>query len=192
MQTETFVKLHGTVEVDETYIGGKMRNKSKKARAALQGASTDNKTPVLGMIERGGRVSALALPHTKARLATVMPILRRSIHEDATVYTDAAQLYRHVNEYFMAHSSVNHSTDEYVRYSGGSPVHTNTIECFWAVLKRTLAGTYISTRPWHLDRYLDEQVYRFNERKNTDGPRFAKALKGADGRRLTYRHLTTR
>jgi transposase-like protein len=178
--------------VDETYIGGKMRNKSKKVRAQLRGDSAENKTPVLGMVERGGRVSALAIPGPKARIETVLPILRRRIHEDATLYTDAARLYDHVNEYFMAHSSVNHSADEYVRYAGGSPVHTNTIECFWAVLKRTLAGTYISTRPWHLDRYLDEQVYRFNERENTDGPRFAKALKGADGRRLTYRRLTGR
>jgi hypothetical protein len=76
--------------LNETYIGGKMPNTFQKARAALQDDSTDNKTPVLGMIERGGRVSALALPHTKARLATVMPILRRLIHRD--VYTDAAQL----------------------------------------------------------------------------------------------------
>lgn len=188
MRTETFEKLSGMVEVDETYIGGKMRNKPKRVRQALHGDSVDNKTPVLGMIERGGRVSALMLPDPKARFNTVYPIMQRTISHEATIVTDSAHLYKNMIEYFNAHLSVNHSADEYVRGSA----HTNTIECFWSILKRTLGGTYIATRPWHLDRYLDEQMFRFNERKNTDGPRFAAALRGADGRRLTYAGLTLR
>jgi hypothetical protein len=118
----------------------------------------------------------------------MLPVLRESIHHDATLYTDSAQLYTHINEYFLKHASVNHSALEYVRGS----VHTNTIESFWAVLKRTIGGTYIAPRPWHLDRYLDEQIFRFNERKNDDGPRFVKAVKGADGKRLTYKSLTAK
>lgn len=75
--------------------------------------------------------------------------------------------------------------EEYVRGN----VHTNNIECFWAVLKRTIGGTYTHVNPRHLDRYLAEQVFRFDERENTDGPRFAKATKQADGKRLTYKAL---
>jgi transposase-like protein len=82
-------------------------------------------------------------------------------------------------------ASVNHELSEYVRGN----VHTNNIECFWSVLKRTIGGTYTHVHPRHLDRYLAEQVYRFNERENEDGPRFAKATKGADGKRLTYKAL---
>ncbi len=136
------------------------------------------------MVERGGRVRAWTVPDTQH--ATLLPKLRASIDHDATVYTDASTLYTHINEYFLTHSSVNHSIEEYVRGN----VHTNNIECFWAVLKRTIGGTYIHVHPRHLDRYLAEQVYRFDERKNTDGPRFAKAAKRADGRRLTWKALT--
>jgi hypothetical protein len=105
---------------------------------------------------------------------------------DATVHTDSSVLYTHINEYFMQHAAVNHKLKEYVRGN----VHTNNIECFWSVLKRTIGGTYIHVNPRHLDRYLAEQVFRFDERENEDGPRFVKATKRADGKRLTYRALT--
>jgi ISXO2-like transposase domain len=83
---------------------------------------------------------------------------------------------------------VNHSLREYVKGN----VHTNNIECFWAVLKRTLGGTYIQVNARHLDRYLQEQAFRFNERESDDGPRFVKAVKKADGKRLTYKALTAK
>ena len=86
----------------------------------------------------------------------------------------------------MTHASVNHNFEEYVRGN----IHTNNIESFWAVLKRTIGGTYTHVNPAHLDRYLAEQVFRFDERANGDGPRFAKAVKGSDGKRLTYAALT--
>jgi transposase-like protein len=178
--------LGGIVEVDETYIGGKERNKPISVRRGLRsGNPVDDKTPVFGMVERGGNVRAWSLPENKARAHRVVPLMQRNIHHDATVYTDAASLYTHINEYFLQHLKVNHSASEYVR----GEVHTNSIENFWSVLKRTLTGTYIAARPKHLDRYLAEQVFRFNERKNDDGHRFAKALKGADGRGLTYKSL---
>jgi len=184
-QAEQFDMLKGTVEADETYIGGKWQNKSLAQRKAIgrRGHSRDAKTPVFGIVERNGRVRAWAVNNVSAK--TLLPKLRESIDRDSTVYTDAAFLYTHINEFFLEHSSVNHSIEEYVRGN----VHTNTIECFWSVLKRTIGGTYIHVNPRHLDRYLSEQVFRFDERKNDDGPRFVKAVKGADRRRLTYRML---
>jgi transposase-like protein len=195
MQDDTLSMLTGTVEVDEAYIGGKHKNKSLAKRRELQERRNargvtkdwlDDKTAVLGMVERGGRVRAWTVPHVSHK--TLLPKLGASIHPDATVYTDASTLYTHINQYFLHHSSVNHTIEEYVRGN----VHTNNIECFWAVLKRTIGGTYIHVNPRHLDRYLSEQVYRFDERENDDGPRFAKAVKRADGRRLTWKVLTNK
>jgi transposase-like protein len=190
MQSDSFeTPLSGTVEVDEAFIGGKWHNKPLKVR---RGGNTgrqqhwESKAAVLGMVERGGRVRAWAVPNVQHK--TLLPKLRASIHPDATVYTDGADLYRHINEFFLHHSSVNHSIEEYVRGN----VHTNNIECFWAVLKRTIGGTYTHVHPRHLDRYLAEQVFRFDERENDDGPRFAKATKGADGKRLTYKALISK
>lgn len=193
MQADAFDMLTGTVEVDEAYIGGKHKNKSLKKRRALHDRRVargitndprDEKTAVLGMVERSGRVRAWTIPGDVSH-KKLLPKLLGSIHHDATIYTDASGLYKHINEYFLTHSSVNHSIEEYVREN----VHTNTIECFWSVLKRTIGGTYIHVNPRHLDRYLSEQVFRFDERKNDDGPRFVKAVKGSDRRRLTYRML---
>jgi hypothetical protein len=95
--------------------------------------------------------------------------------------------FTYIGKEFANHDWVNHSL-EYVRGN----VHTNNIECFWSVLRRTLGGTYIHVSPRHLQRYLGEQVFRFNERKNDDGPRFKEALKGADSKRLTYKNLTAK
>jgi transposase-like protein len=195
MQSDEFGMFTGTVEVDEAYIGGKHKNKSLSKRRELRerrmarglaGDNRDEKTAVLGMVQRGGKVRAWKVPDVQHH--TVLPVLRDSIHHDATVYTDSSVLYTHINEFFLTHSSVNHSIEEYVRGN----VHTNTIECFWAVLKRTIGGTYIHIHPRHLDRYLSEQVYRFDERKNDDGPRFAGVVKRADGRRLSWKVLTSK
>ena len=189
MQDDTFDMLTGTIEVDEAYIGGRWDRMSAGRRRKLEAAGKNAysaKTTVFGMVERGGRVRAWKVADTTHK--TLLPKLGASIHHDATVYTDASELYVHINEYFLHHSSVNHSLKEYVRGN----VHTNNIECFWAVLKRTIGGTYTHVSPKHLDRYLAEQVYRFDERKNHDGPRFAKAAKRADGKRLTYKALTAK
>jgi transposase-like protein len=188
-------KLTGTVESDEAYIGGHYESMNRKRRRAIEKAGQtvySSKTAVIGMVEREkpdgrkGRVRAFTVPNVSAK--TLLPKLLDSIHQDATLYTDEATLYTHINEFFLKHASVNHGLKEYVKGN----VHTNNIECFWAVLKRTIGGTYTHVNPRHLDRYLAEQVYRFNERENTDGPRFAKATKGADGKRLTYKALTAK
>lgn len=188
MEDDAFDFLKGTVEADETYIGGKWENRSNRERMSRTSKSqwADSKTPVFGIVERKGRVRAWKVPNLTHK--TLLPKLRASIHPDATLYTDSATLYTHINEFFLTHSSVNHTLREYVR----GEVHTNNIESFWAVLKRTIGGTYTHVSPRHLDRYLAEQVFRFDERRNTDGPRFAKAAKGADGKRLTYKALTAK
>ena len=186
MQSESYeTKLTGTVEADETYIGGKWENRPKaKRKHRSRQAVIAAKVAVFGMVERGGRVRAWKVSDVAGK--TLLPKLQASVHHDATVYTDSANVYKHVNEYFLQHSYVNHSAEEYVR----GDVHTNTIEGFWSCLKRTIGGTYTHVSPQHLDRYLSEQVFRFDERKNDDGPRFAKAVKGADEKRLTYKALT--
>jgi transposase-like protein len=187
MTDDAFDFLKGTVEADETYIGGKWENKPKRKRAfRTLKAARDAKTPVFGVVERGGRVRAWKVDNVTAK--TLLPKMRESIDPDATLYTDSATLYTHINEYFLMHSSVNHSLEEYARGN----VHTNTIECFWSVLKRTIGGTYTHVHPRHLDRYLAEQIFRFDERYNKDGPRFVKAAKRADGKRLTYKALTAK
>lgn len=186
MTTKTFErKFAGVVEADETYVGGKIRNKKRKERVKLRGHFSDDKTAVFGIIERGGNVVAYTVPN--AQQDTLLPILRQHVHHDATLYTDAARTYWSMDEHFLVHQMVNHHVYEYVR----GAAHTNTIENFWSCLKRTLAGTYISTRPFHLDAYLSEQTFRFNERKDDDGGRFAKAIKAVDGCRLTYAALTS-
>jgi transposase-like protein len=195
MYDESNEQLTGTVEADEAYIGGKWENMNRKRRRAIEKGGltpTTSKAIVVGMIERRkadgrkGRVRAYAVP--EAAHKTLLPLLTKSIDHNATLYTDESSLYTHINEFFLKHASVHHKLKEYVKGN----VHTNNIECFWAVLKRTIGGTYTHVHPRHLDRYLAEQVYRFNERENSDGPRFAKATKGADGKRLTYKALTAK
>jgi transposase-like protein len=189
MQDEAFDKLRGVIEADEAYIGGKISSMSNKRRKALKDSGKtaySNKQAVLGVVERKGRVRAWTVPNLT--LKSLLPKIRESIDQDATLYTDSAMHYRDINEYVLHHEAINHELHEYVRGN----VHTNNIECFWAVLKRTLGGTYIHVNTRHLDRYLQEQAFRFNERENQDGPRFAKATKGADGKRLTYKALTAK
>lgn len=169
-----------------------MNRKRRRAVEKSGQSAYASKAPVIGMVERNrpdgrkGRVRAFAVPGMSHK--ALLPVLKKSIHQDATLYTDESQLYVHISEFFLKHASVNHSVKEYVKGN----VHTNNIECFWSVLKRTIGGTYTHVSPRHLDRYLAEQVFRFNERENDDGPRFVKAAKGADGKRLTYKALTAK
>lgn len=184
MQAESFEAFSGEVEADETYIGPSARSvnrygdKSKKARGPAY-----RKTIVMGIRERGkgGKVRAMVVKDTKR--GTLLPHLAQSVVPGSTIYTDALGSYHDLRHAYV-HEVINHAE----RYVAGK-VHTNSIENFWSVLKRTLGGTYICPRPQHLDRYLDEQIFRYNDREIEDGPRFAKAAKGADGKRLTYKAL---
>ncbi len=124
----------------------------------------------------------MVVPNTK--MLTLHSRLRDNVESGSTLYTDGWKAYQ-AEKYRYVHRVIDHAV-EYVR----GDVYTNNIECFWSVLKRTIKGTYICPRPKHLDRYLDEQVFRFNNREEKDGCRFTLALKGADSKRLTYNGLT--
>jgi transposase-like protein len=186
MREGTFEMMSGTVEVDETFIGGKARNMHKAQRIAKYGKGGAHpslgKTTVLGMVERGGRVNAQVVESTKRR--TLQSYVRDIVDEGASVYTDALPSYVGLEGDFD-HRVVDHAK----RYVDGN-VHTNCIENFWALLKRGLHGTYISVEPFHLFRYLDERMFTFNMRDLTDLGRFTLALEGIAGRRLTYLGLT--
>jgi len=183
--------LSGEVEADETWIGGR-KNREMKVNVLGQkklahGPGT-GKATVFGMVERArpghahNRVRAMVVADRSS--ATLLPRLRANVLPGTVLYTDALRSYTAAQQHY-AHHVIDHS----IRYVEGR-VHTNTIENFWAVLKRTLNGKYIAPRVFHLDRYLDEQVYRFNARNEKDGPRFAEVVKRADGRRLTWKRLT--
>ena len=178
----------GEVEADETFIGGKVRTNyfSKSGFRKLAHGPATGKTTVFGMVERGdkahkSRVRAMVVANHKA--AILLPKIYANVAPGSTLYTDALRSYRQVGPNYI-HRFVDHS----IRYVEGR-VHTNCIENFWSCLKRTIKGTYIAPRPFHLDRYLDEQVFRFNAREGDDAQRFVTVLKNADGRRVMYRDL---
>jgi transposase-like protein len=194
LRDRSFTKLGGTesgpVEVDETFIGGSLKNmhKAKRARYDMI-AGSKGKTIVMGMLDRDVRkVRAKVIPNVKRE--TLQKEILSTIKRGSTVYTDEWYGYSEVR-YRFVHDVVNHS-ETYVR----GQVHTQGIENFWSLVKRTLRGTYVAVEPYHLDRYLDEQVFRYNHRKDADGnkmtdvDRFNAALPGIAGRRLTFKELT--
>lgn len=191
MQTGTFGKLSGEVEVDETFIGGKARNMHADKRAEkIHGRGACGKAIVMGVLERGGEVRTKVIPDT--RRSTLHTEVRENVEEGSTVNTDSHAGYVGLNPDYV-HEAVDHAV-EYVRGN----VHTNGLENYWSLLKRCIKGTYVSVEPFHLFRYLDEQAYRYNERKHcdeaktkkTDGERFTKLAGQVSGKRLTYKHLT--
>jgi transposase-like protein len=173
-------KLSGEVEIDETFIGGKARNMhASKRKLKVSGSGSADKEVVLGMIERGGRVRPM---HVRS---VGKPLLQKKIREHveagSAVFTDELKSYNGLSPEFK-HEVVNHVV-EYVRGN----VHTNTLENFWSLLKRGLHGPYISVEPFHLFRYLDEQAFRYNNRRDmNDADRFDAAMKQIGGKRLTY------
>jgi transposase-like protein len=175
IMAKSFNKFGGNVEVDETYIGGKARNMhvGKRKRLGMsQHRSMLGKTAVLGLLERHGKDGHLQ-PHVKA-----------NIEAGATLHTDAHFSYQGLSSQYV-HNVIDHA-ESYV----DGEVHTNGLENFWSLLKRSIKGTYVSVEPFHLFRYLDEQVYRFNNRKQTDAMRFVEACASVFGKRLTYTVLT--
>lgn len=187
VQAGSFDKMSGDVEVDETYIGGKARfmHKGKRARVR-RGRSTMGKVAVMGLLERHGngesRVRLEVLSHV--RKSAIQGNVRQHVERDSVLHTDAFSSYDGLHGEYI-HKIIDHA-EAYV----DGEVHTNNMENFWSLLKRAVKGTYVSVEPFHLFRYLDEQAYRFNNRKQTDAGRFLAACTAVFGKRLTYAGLT--
>lgn len=194
MKSGSFVRMGSTggpVEVDEAYIGGKPKNMHADKRQKLiqlYGGERAAKPAVFGMLDRDTRQVRTKVLH-KIERGTLLAEILNGIKHGSKVYTDSHAGYSGAEKHFI-HETVNHM-NEYVR----GKVHTNGMENFWSLLKRGLRGTYVAVEPFHLARYADEQVFRFNNRATKDNPltdedRFALAMMQAVGRRVTYATLT--
>ncbi len=181
LQSGSFEKLKGAVEADETYIGGKAKNMHLGKRH-VQGRGSVGKTAVVGLLERHGQVRLVVVRDTKG--STLSRNVRAHVVPGSKLFTDEHAGYRGLKLDY-AHDFVSH-IEEYVR----GEVHTNGLENFWSLLKRSTKGTYVSVDPWHLSRYCDEQAFRLNPRKDNDGGRFETALSMIAGNRLAYHCLT--
>jgi len=202
MQQGSFEKMAGQIEADETYIGGLARNmhKDKKAKK-ITGTGGSGKAIVMGLLERHGidksqkiidtigteekkasRVRAKVIQNTDRD--TLHDKVKQHVKPGSELFTDALASYQGLDPEYV-HKFVDHA-ETYVQGN----IHTNGIENFWSLLKRAIKGTYVSVEPFHLFRYLDEQSFRFNERKVTDSERFIEVASSVAGRRLTYKQLT--
>lgn len=180
-------KLAGEVEADETYVGGKSQNMHAWKRAQkITRPGVHDKTPVMGILERGGTVRAMVVKnHKRPQLHAE---IRKHVEPGSVLYTDDLHSYRGLPDYF--HYFVDHAT----KYVSGR-VHTNGLENFWSLLKRCIKGTYVSVTPEHLEAYVQEQVFRYNSRKRllySEEQRFSMLLEGTTGKRLTYAELIAR
>jgi transposase-like protein len=185
----------GPVEIDESFVGGKIGNMHRSRVAKLRAempadhadgyeTRSDNKTPVVGMFDRDSRqVRAKVVPDVKRE--TLQREIPKNVKYGTEVFTDSAVAYDTLRRRYI-HDTVNHA-ETYVN----GQVHTNCLENFWTLMKRNLSGTYVAVEPFHLDRYLDEQVFRFNNRaRHNDASRFRKVVQQLTGKRLTYEELT--
>lgn len=194
MASGSFSKMGGSdsgpVEVDETYFGPVARkmHASKRNKLAME---IYRKPAVMGILDREARqVRAKVIPNVKRE--TLQNEILNQVEHGSKVYTDGAPVYDTLKAQDFIHETVNH-VEEYVR----GEVHTQGIENFWSLLKRQLRGTYVAVEPFHLDRYVTEQVFRFNNRATKDNPlddadRFTLAMSQVAGKRLTYAELTGR
>ena len=191
LEDGTFNRMKGEVEAEETYIGGKARNMHKDRKAATFGTQKPSgmvgKAGVMGFIQRegpNGHSIVRTMQIADAKRATIEQNVRENVEQGSALYTDGLGSYRFLGGEY-AHGVVEHDAHQYV----DGHISTNRIENFWALLKRSLGGTYISVEPFHLFRYLDEQVFRFNTRTMKDGDRFKVAARAIVGKRLTYAQL---
>jgi transposase-like protein len=188
MQTSSFQrKLSGHVEVDETFIGGKARNMHKDKRAKLDRMGYDNKTIVVGVLQRDGKVRTEVVKNRDSH--TMHALVREHVEPGSSLTTDDYRGYWGLYKDYV-HQIVDHA-ETYV----DGQVHTNGIENFWSLVKRGLHGTYVSVEPFHLFRYLDEQIFRYENRATkkrfvSDSDRFQMVTSQLAGKRLTYQELT--
>src|SRR5271163_923366 len=188
LQDESFGMVSGEIEADETFIGGAARFMHKdKRRVRITETGIKDKTPVMGILQRGGKVRASVIPNRRKK--AIQGEIRKHVAAGSAIYSDALMSYQGLNGDFV-HQVIDHAE----RYVDGR-IHTNGLENFWSLLKRGLKGTYISVEPFHLFRYLDEQTFRFNNRATKDNPlndgdRFTLAMSQIVGKRLTYKEVT--
>jgi len=187
MQARSFLKLGGPdseVEVDETFVGGAARfMHADKHRRRITETGTKDKTPIFGILERGGEVRAAVVPNRKKK--ALHGEIKKHVAAGSAIYSDALMSYQDLKPTF-AHQVIDHA-ESYV----DGQIHTNGLENFWSLLKRGIKGTYVSVEPFHLFRYLDEQVFRYNFRELAhDGLRFEHVASHILGKRLTYAEVT--
>jgi transposase-like protein len=183
MQSGSFERAWGHVEVDETFIGGKARNMHLTARRQkIHGTGGTDKVAVVGVLQRGGRIQMQIVPDRKRQ--TLQTVVRDSVVTGSNIYTDA------LGSYVGLDGDYTHAVVDHAREYVDGKIHTNGVENFWSLLKRGLKGTYVSVEPYHLFRYLDERAFTFNERGKRDLGRFMMVLSQAVGRRVTWAALT--
>jgi transposase-like protein len=187
-QSMSFDKVGGDgkhVEVDETFIGGAARfMHSDRRKRMITERGVKDKTAVMGILERGGKVRVNVVANRKKHLLETE--VRAHVKAGSAIYSDNFASYDRLKTFGFRHQVVDHAE----KYVDGQ-IHTNGLENFWSLTKRALKGTYISVEPFHLFRYLDEQVYRYNNRKLAhDGERFKLAMSQIVGKRLTYKEVT--
>ncbi|MBL7745640.1 MAG: IS1595 family transposase [Chitinophagaceae bacterium] len=174
--------LDDVVEIDETYVGGKLANMSRGRRKKWQEANKDNKTAVMGLLQRDGKAKLEVIGNR-----TFKEVIRGNVHPTATIYTDAHSGYELLSHEYAGHEAVNHSIQEYRR----GLAYTNSIEGFFSLFKRTIHGTYHYISPKHLHRYCAETTFRFNSRQIKDADRFKATISNVEGR-LKYKNLISK
>jgi transposase-like protein len=177
-------KMTGTIEVDETFVGGKPRYRRHGQGGGASPEHLDRKSRVVAFLQRDGEVRALV--HEKVTARTLKDVVRDYVDRSATVMTDEARHYQGLAREFRRHVTVHHKQGEYARADGAT---TNGVEGFFSLIKRGLYGTYHSVSKRHLHRYVAEFEFRFNHRRDEDGDRTVAAIRAAEGKRLTYRPL---